>query len=114
MRLQAAWDAGDVAALTSLTTPEMLEELLHVLTTAWRDAEPHRRRSPCTPSCSASRNSSAAYLASVEFSGFIRESAERGAVPFRELWMLARTKDDVVALASGPAAIAVLSSSVCR
>jgi predicted lipid-binding transport protein (Tim44 family) len=36
----------------------------------------------------------AAYLASVEFSGFIRESAEHGAVPFRELWMLARTKDE--------------------
>ena len=36
---------------------------------------------------------SADYLASVEFSGLIRESAEQGAVPFRELWMLACTKD---------------------
>jgi hypothetical protein len=35
----------------------------------------------------------AAWLASVEFSGLIRESAERGAVPFRELWMLAAAKD---------------------
>jgi predicted lipid-binding transport protein (Tim44 family) len=35
----------------------------------------------------------AAWLASVEFSGLIRESAERGAVPFRELWMLAATKE---------------------
>ena len=35
----------------------------------------------------------AAWLASVEFSGLIRESAEQGAVPFRELWMLAATKD---------------------
>ena len=37
--------------------------------------------------------SSAAWLASVEFSGLIRESAEKGAVPFRELWMLAAAKD---------------------
>ena len=35
----------------------------------------------------------AAWLASVEFSGLIRESAEQGAVPFRELWMLAAAKD---------------------
>ncbi|RKH76497.1 hypothetical protein D7Y13_44360 [Corallococcus praedator] len=34
----------------------------------------------------------AAYLASVEFSGLIRESAEEGAVPFRELWMLSCDK----------------------
>jgi hypothetical protein len=32
MRLQAAWDAGDVSTLRSLTTPDMLEELLHMLT----------------------------------------------------------------------------------
>ena len=32
MGLQAAWDAGDVPTLQNLTTPEMLEELLHVLT----------------------------------------------------------------------------------
>ena len=36
----------------------------------------------------------AAYLASIEFSGLIRESAEQGEVPFRELWMLAGSKDD--------------------
>ena len=36
----------------------------------------------------------AAYLASIEFSGLIRESAEEGEVPFRELWMLAGAKDE--------------------
>jgi hypothetical protein len=35
----------------------------------------------------------AAYLASIEFSGLIRESADAGAVPFRELWMLSATKE---------------------
>jgi len=41
----------------------------------------------------AARAAGAAWLACVEFSGLIRESTERGAVPFRELWMLAAAKD---------------------
>ena len=93
MRLQAAWDAGDISALKSLTTPEMLEELLHVLDSA------RRRRSRTDvitlhAELLGLEELSAAYLASVEFSGLIRESAERGAVPFRELWMLACMKDE--------------------
>ena len=41
MRLQAAWDAGDISTLKSLTTPEMLEELLHVLDRTRRRRQPH-------------------------------------------------------------------------
>lgn len=95
MRLQAAWDAADVSALRSLTTPEMLEELLHVLT-----ARESRTSRTDVISLHAEllglEELGAAYLASVEFSGLIRESAEQGEVPFRELWMLAGTKDDGV------------------
>jgi predicted lipid-binding transport protein (Tim44 family) len=91
-RLQVAWDAGDVSTLQSLTTPDMLEELLHVLTT--RGSGPSRTD---VISLHAEllrlEELGVAYLASVEFSGLIRESAERGAVPFRELWMLACMKD---------------------
>jgi MYXO-CTERM domain-containing protein len=93
IRLQAAWDAGDVPVLTSLTTPDMLEELLHVLTT--RGTGPSRTDViTLHAELLGLEELSAAYLASVEFSGLIRESAEHGAVPFRELWMLARTKDE--------------------
>jgi predicted lipid-binding transport protein (Tim44 family) len=92
MRLQLAWDAGDVSTLRSLTTPDMLEELLHVLTA--RGSGPSRTD---VISLHAEllrlEEFGVAYLASVEFSGLIRESAERGAVPFRELWMLACMKD---------------------
>ena len=95
MRLQAAWDAADVSALRSLTTPEMLEELLHVLT-----ARESRTSRTDVISLHAEllglEELGAAYLASIEFSGLIRESAETGAVPFRELWMLAGTKGDEV------------------
>jgi predicted lipid-binding transport protein (Tim44 family) len=92
MGLQAAWDAGDVSTLQSLTTPEMLEELLHVLTAREAGAS---RTDVITLHAEllGLEELGAAYLASVEFSGLIRESAEQGAVPFRELWMLACTKD---------------------
>jgi len=94
MNLQAAWDAGDVAALGQLTTPEMLEELLDVLTA--RGSEPNRTHVlTLNAELLGFEELGAAYLASVEFSGLIRESSEAGAVPFRELWMLAGTKDGV-------------------
>ncbi len=93
MGLQAAWDAADVSTLQKLTTPEMLDELMHVLT--MRGSDPS---STDVISLHAEllglEELNAAYLASVEFSGLICESAEQGAVPFRELWMLACMKDD--------------------
>jgi hypothetical protein len=93
MRLQAAWDAGDVSTLKSLTTPEMLEELMHVLT-ARGAASSRTDVITLHAELLGLEELSAAYLASVEFSGLIRESAEHGAVPFRELWMLACMKDE--------------------
>jgi hypothetical protein len=93
MRLQAAWDAGDISTLQSLTTPDMLAELLHVLT-ARGSASSRTDVITLHAELLGLEELSAAYLASVEFSGLIRESAERGAVPFRELWMLACMKDE--------------------
>ena len=91
--LQAAWDGREVEVLRALTTPDMLSELCTQL-----------------PDCHGAPNRTevitlharllgfdevgSAYLASVEFSGIIRECDEAGAVPFRELWMLARPKHD--------------------
>jgi predicted lipid-binding transport protein (Tim44 family) len=92
LHLQRAWDAGDVPALSSLTTPDMLEELLHVLTA--RGAGPSRTDViTLHAELLGLEELGAGYLASVEFSGLIRESAEQGAVPFRELWMLAGAKE---------------------
>ena len=91
LRLQAAWDAGDVTLLGAMTTPEMLEELLHVLTA--RSGPSRTDVITLHAELLGLEELSAAYLASIEFSGLIRESAEQGAVPFRELWMLARAKD---------------------
>jgi predicted lipid-binding transport protein (Tim44 family) len=92
LRLQAAWDAGDVQALGHLTTPDMLQELLQVLGN--RVGGPSRTDVITLHATLLDiEELGAAWLASVEFSGLIRESAEQGAVPFRELWMLAAAKD---------------------
>ena len=92
LRLQAAWDAGDVQALGHLTTPDMLQELLLVLGN--RVGGPSRTDVITLHATLLDiEELGAAWLASVEFSGLIRESAEQGAVPFRELWMLAAAKD---------------------
>jgi len=92
LRLQAAWDAGDVHALGHLTTPDMLQELLPVLRN--RVGGPSRTDVITLHATLLDvEELGAAWLASVEFSGLIRESAEQGAVPFRELWMLAAAKD---------------------
>ena len=90
--LQAAWDAGDVQALGHLTTPDMLQELLPILTSR---AGGSSRTDVVTLHAELLdvEELGAAWLACVEFSGLIRESTERGAVPFRELWMLAAAKD---------------------
>ena len=91
--LQAAWDAGDVQALGRFTTPEMLQELLPILTS--RAPAPSRTDVVTLHAELLDvEELGAAWLASVEFSGLIRESADGGAVPFRELWMLAAAKDD--------------------
>ncbi|HEY2188040.1 MAG TPA: hypothetical protein VGH48_05705, partial [Caldimonas sp.] len=89
--LQAAWDAGDLQALGHFTTPHMLQELLPVLTS--RAGASRIEVVTLHAELLDIEEIGAAWLASVEFSGLIRESAERGAVPFRELWMLAAAKD---------------------
>jgi hypothetical protein len=71
----------------------MLEELLHVLTA--RESRTSRTDViSLHAELVALEELGAAYLACIEFSGLIRESAEQGEVPFRELWMLAGTKDE--------------------
>jgi hypothetical protein len=93
LALQAAWDRADVAALGDLTTAEMLAELLEQL--------PERGPGPnrtdvlrLDARVLRVERLGSMELASVEFSGMVCESADRGPVPFHELWMLARTGHD--------------------
>lgn len=91
--LQAAWDAREVEVLRALTTPDMLAELCAQLPDC--DGPPNRTEVITLHARLLGFDEvGPAYLASVEFSGIIRECDETGAVPFRELWMLARPKHE--------------------
>lgn len=93
VQLQAAWDRGDVAALGALTTAEMLEELLSQLPA--RGPGPNQTDVLSLEAhVLALEQLGPLELASIEFSGIVCESAERGPVPFREVWMLARSGAD--------------------
>ncbi len=95
MRLQAAWDARDLQALRHLTMPDVYEDLRDVMS-AIESPFPLARTDVVTLDASllALEEADGAWLASVEFSGLIRESGDADAVPFRELWMLAADKCD--------------------
>ncbi|CUA94934.1 Tim44 domain-containing protein [Thiomonas bhubaneswarensis] len=91
-RLQQAWDAADLNSLQTFTTPEMYEALA---------AELHQRG--MTPnktevvtleaSLLALEETPAEYVASVEFSGLVREETWGGASPVREVWNLVKPRD---------------------
>lgn len=91
IELQAAWDARDIEALAALSTPQMFEELRAQL--CEYGACPDRTEVRALDALLLGyEQRERLELVCVEFSGMMRESAERGVVPFRELWMLERSK----------------------
>jgi predicted lipid-binding transport protein (Tim44 family) len=91
MQLQRAWDHADLGAMRLMATAPLLEDLREQL--AQRGPEPN-----CTEVLQldarllAVEELAEAFVASVEFSGLIRERQGEGALPFRELWLLADVK----------------------
>jgi predicted lipid-binding transport protein (Tim44 family) len=91
VRLQAAWDAADLPALAALTTEPLLDDLRDQL--AARGPGPNRTEVLSLDArLLGIEEMQEAFIASVEFSGFIRERLDNGAAPFRELWLLANLK----------------------
>lgn len=92
VQLQAAWDRADLLVLGSLTTEPLLEELRSQL--AERGPSPnHTEVLSLDARLLGVEELREAFVASVEFSGLIRERFDAGAAPFRELWLLANVKD---------------------
>ena len=92
--LQAAWDQGDIDGMRRRTTSHMLDDLLQELT--MRGEGPNRTDVvTLDASLLILEKWDRRYVASVQFSGMIRESAEHGAAPFKEVWMLTCSDDDV-------------------
>lgn len=91
VQVQAAWDRADLGALATFTTESLLAELRDQL--ALRGQAPnHTEVVALDARLLALEDLREARLASVEFSGLIRERIDEAAEPFRELWLLAHVK----------------------
>jgi len=89
VRLQAAWDAGNLDDIREFTTPEMFAEIKMDL--AERGTEVNKTDVVTLEGQMLGIESSPTqHLASVRFSGMIRERAGEAAQPFAEVWNLAK------------------------
>ncbi len=94
--LQDAWDRADLEALRAFMTDEMVTEIRAQL--AQREA--HRGAGPnktdvvmLEAQLLGIEDLGDGYMASVEFSGLIREEPSAGPSPFREVWNMTKPKD---------------------
>lgn len=95
--LQSAWDRSDINTLRSMMTDDMLNEVKGQL----QDREQHREGVQPNQTdvvmleaqLLGIEDMGHAYMASVEFSGMIREEAHAGPSPFREVWNMSKPKD---------------------
>ena len=93
--LQAAWDRSDISSLRAMMTDSMLDEIRSQLTEreAHRGAQPnHTDVVMIEAQLLGIEELDEGYMASVEFSGMIREELSAGPSPFREVWNMTKTK----------------------
>jgi predicted lipid-binding transport protein (Tim44 family) len=91
IRLQDAWDRGDVNDIREFTTPEMYAEIK--LDVDARGGAPNRTDVvQLNADVLGVEDRDPEYLASVRFHGLIRESEGASAEPFVEIWNLSKQK----------------------
>jgi predicted lipid-binding transport protein (Tim44 family) len=93
--LQDAWDRSDIQNLRAMMTDDMLEQIK----TQLADRESHTggvvnktEVVMLDAQLLGIEELSDVYMASVEFSGMIREDASAGASPFREVWNMTKPR----------------------
>lgn len=94
--LQAAWDRSDVAALRAMMTDDMTREIQSQL--AERETHTgaganHTEVVMIEARLLGIEELPDEYMASVEFSGMIREELSAGPSPFREVWNMTKAKN---------------------
>lgn len=95
LTLQEAWDRSDIATLRSMMTDTMLAEIRAQLAEreSHRDGQPNRTEVVMLDAqLLGIEDTGADYMASVEFSGLIREEPSAGPTPFREVWNMTKPK----------------------
>jgi predicted lipid-binding transport protein (Tim44 family) len=95
LTLQEAWDRSDMATLRAMMTDEMLAEIR----TQLNEREKHLHGQPNQTDVDILEAQMLGiedlgndYMASVEFSGMIREQPSAGPSPFREVWNMTKPK----------------------
>jgi predicted lipid-binding transport protein (Tim44 family) len=91
VRLQAAWDVGNVEDIREFTTPEMFAEIRVDLAARGTQAN-QTDVVQLNADVLAVEERGNEYLASVRFSGLIREEAGAAAAPFVEIWNLTKSR----------------------
>lgn len=89
IRLQAAWDKADINDIREFTTPEMFAELRMQIQERGASVN-HTDVVTLDAQLLGIENSGSDHLASVKFSGMIRESLDAQAEPFAEVWNLTK------------------------
>ena len=89
VRLQAAWDEGNLVDIREFTTPEMFAELKVDIDSRGRERD-QTDVVQLNAELLGVEDRGSEYLASVRFSGLIRETAGGSAEPFREIWNLSK------------------------
>jgi predicted lipid-binding transport protein (Tim44 family) len=94
--LQDAWDRGDIATLRGMTTDDMLREIRNQLAERDRTQQGAVQKTEVVmleAQLLGIEELATEYMASVEFSGMIREEPSAGPAPFREAWNMVKPKD---------------------
>ncbi len=89
IRLQAAWDRADINDIREFTTPEMFAELRMQLQERGASAN-HTDVVSLDADLVDLETLADEYLASVRFSGMIKEDENAPAAPFAEIWNLSK------------------------
>ncbi len=89
IRLQAAWDRADVNDIREFSTPEMFAELRMQLQERGAAAN-HTDVVSLDADLLGIETIGSEYLASVKFSGMIKEAEHASAEPFTEIWNLSK------------------------
>ena len=94
--MQGAWDRSDLSALRAMMTNDMLDEIRAQLA----EREAHSGGAPnntevvmLDAKLLGIEDLGQDYMASVEFSGMVRENPSSGPSPFREVWNMTKPKD---------------------
>lgn len=93
--LQKAWDQGDIPTLRAMMTNEMLGEIQNQLAERERSAAGSANETDVIvleAQLLGIEELDDVYMASVEFSGMMREDASAGPNPFREVWNMTKPR----------------------